>query len=238
MDMYVSLVQTHAGRDKIMRTTGYAASLLSAAAGEKNSAKLLVIAKQISAARTVLRLFDDYPMWTTTRQFGASEKDLLSRIFTIASNVSIQLFFPIEHFAWANDHKIVSSSYDKISGFSTACWAISLFFNILKSIRKIYLLKQEREDLIQRIRLERPDKTSESHQSLSDAIHIVTDQTMDEKLNLVKNIADFLLAINVLPWKFLWSGKFSSNKNAGFGMVSSVVGLYMLIKAQRKTKKA
>ena len=51
-----------------------------------------------------------------------------------------------------------------------------------------------------------------------------------EYLSLVKNIADLTMCINWLPLKgFLWSGRLSVAKNAFFGTVSSLIGLYLSI---------
>ena|SRR6218665_68054 len=72
MDTYVALLQTYSGRDKIVRTTGYTAMLLSVAVKGKVGQKLGIFARQLSSARTILRLFDDVPMWTLTRKWAAS----------------------------------------------------------------------------------------------------------------------------------------------------------------------
>jgi len=58
-----------------------------------------------------------------------------------------------------------------------------------------------------------------------------------ESWNLVKNIADFVIAVNSLPWRsFLWAGKFQPSRAAAFGTISSLVGLHLFIQAQRKAK--
>jgi len=63
------------------------------------------------------------------------------------------------------------------------------------------------------------------------------EQEVTESWNLVKNVADFVIAINALPWRpFLWAGKFQPSRSAAFGTISSLVGLYLFIKAQRKAK--
>ena len=58
-----------------------------------------------------------------------------------------------------------------------------------------------------------------------------------ESWNLVKNAADFVIAINSLPWRpLLWAGKFQPSRAAAFGTISSLVGLHLFIQAQRKAK--
>ena len=76
MDTYVKLLQSYGGRDKIMRTSAYAAVLLSGSMQSKGKARLTAFAKQISAARVVLRLFDDIPMWRLTRNWAAEVREM------------------------------------------------------------------------------------------------------------------------------------------------------------------
>jgi len=80
MDTYVKLLQSYGGRDKIMRTTAYAVVLLSGPMQmqSKGKARLTAFAKQISAARVVLRLFDDVPMWRVTRNWSADVREQVS----------------------------------------------------------------------------------------------------------------------------------------------------------------
>jgi len=62
-------------------------------------------------------------------------------------------------------------------------------------------------------------------------------QEVTESWNLLKNVADFVIAINALPWRpFLWAGKFQPSRSAAFGTISSLVGLHLFIQAQRKSK--
>lgn len=71
MDTYVSLLQTYSGRDKILRTVSYVASLLSGSVKkEETAAKLVTVARQISNSRVVLRFFDDILMWRITKHLS------------------------------------------------------------------------------------------------------------------------------------------------------------------------
>lgn len=79
----------------------------------------------------------------------------------------------------------------------------------------------------------REENTSSTKASIVECLQ----KEIDEYWNLLKNISDFMLAVNLLPWKgILWAGKFGPTKNALFGTISSLVGLYLLIKAQQKKK--
>lgn len=72
-----------------MRTSAYAAVLLSGQLQSKSKARLTAFAKQISAARVVLRLFDDVPMWRVTRNWAADvrERILVLTLLTCSSSV-------------------------------------------------------------------------------------------------------------------------------------------------------
>ena len=71
MDTYVSLLQTYTGRDKILRTAGYVATLLSGSVkNEETVKKLVTISREISNTREVLRFFDDILMWRITKHWS------------------------------------------------------------------------------------------------------------------------------------------------------------------------
>jgi len=72
MESYASLLQTYSGRDKILRTAGYVASLLSGSVkNEETAKKFVTVSRQISNSRVVLRFFDDILMWRITRHWSA-----------------------------------------------------------------------------------------------------------------------------------------------------------------------
>lgn len=233
----MALLQTYSGRDKIVRTTGYTAMLLSAAVKGKTGQKLAIFARQLSSARTILRLFDDIPMWRITRNLGASDEDIFSRLCSVLGNISSQIYFPCEHIAWGADRELWTIQSENWWGAGTLCWAISLLFSILRGIRQVVLIRQKRTKLILQKRLESLEKTEENTSSTKASIVECLQKEIDEYWNLLKNISDFMLAVNLLPWKgILWAGKFGPTKNALFGTISSLVGLYLLIKAQQKKK--
>ena len=57
-----------------------------------------------------------------------------------------------------------------------------------------------------------------------------------EYVNLVKNMADMMMAVNWLPQGFLWAGKLSPVKTSFFGLISSFIGLALLVVQQQKAK--
>lgn len=233
MDSYLSLLQTYSGRDKIVRTTGYVSVLLTGVVKGRNGQKLAIFAKQLSAARMILRLFDDIPMWRLTRNWAASEEDRLSRVCSILGNIASQIYFPCEHIAWGADRELWTIESGNWWGAGTLCWALSLLFNILRGVRQVFLLRQKRTRLFLEKRLELLEKIDENNSSTKASIRQCLEKEINEYWNLLKNISDFILAINILPWKgILWAGKFGAVMNAFLGTISSLVGLYLMIKAQ------
>ena len=60
------------------------------------------------------------------------EPDALIRNCSIVSNLSSQLFFPVEHIAWLAENKIIGIVPDKWWSRGIMLWAISLTMNIIK----------------------------------------------------------------------------------------------------------
>ena len=73
MDIAVALLKKYAGRDKIMRTVCYTAVMLTGPSRGKVARDLTVLAKHISTARMITRLFEDLPSWVTTWGYGLGE---------------------------------------------------------------------------------------------------------------------------------------------------------------------
>jgi len=79
--------------------------------------------------------------------------------------------------------------------------------------------------------------SGEAELAYQTALKKCDEQEVTESWNLVKSVADFVIAINALPWRpFLWAGKFQPSRAAAFGTISSLVGLHLFIRAQRKAK--
>jgi len=77
--------------------------------------------------------------------------------------------------------------------------------------------------------------SGEAERAYQTALSKCDEQEVTESWILVKNVADFVIAINALPWRpFLWAGKFQLSRSAAFGTISSLVGLHLLIQSQRK----
>lgn len=238
MDTYLALLNNYSGRDKIVRTCAYTCVLLTGATKGTTAKNLGIIAKNLGAARTVLRLFDDLPMWAVTSTWGAKETDLFSRVCSVAGNIAIQLYYPFEKIAWASDQDILPSSSQRWWTLSIASWAIFLVFYIIRGIRKICLLHVKRAQIVKQRKLESPEKRGAKDEEYSKKIKELAAEEVGLCLDVVKNLADLVMAVNWLPAGFLWAGKLSPARNAAFGTLSSLIGLYTLSKGTNKKLKA
>ena len=67
----VKLLESYRGRDKIMRAASFTACMGSGLVkNQETSEKLMKIMAEISACRTILRLFDDMSMLGMTIKYG------------------------------------------------------------------------------------------------------------------------------------------------------------------------
>jgi len=80
------------------------------------SKKLVLVGRQMSYCRTVLRLFDDLPMLNRTLSYGlgSSEKDQIIRLSNVISNIVNTFYYPMEHIAWAGDQKVLTLGNDTL----------------------------------------------------------------------------------------------------------------------------
>lgn len=231
------MLQTYAGRDKLMRTVSYAGMLVAGVSKDESKLgrDLGTIARQVSAARTVGRLFDDFLMLSVTKGYGlgSHERDPITRVLQLLSNLSNQVFFPCEHIAWAADNEILPFKSTKWWPASIGCWALSLFFGILKSLRMISRFHVRRARLLKQRKLESPDKSGEADTAFRKNLTDLRNQEINEYINVLKNGSDLGNAVSWLPAGFLWAGKLSRGQNGLLGTVSSVLGLYQLIMSQK-----
>lgn len=234
METTIKLLQSYSGRDKIMRTAGYVSLMLAGAADGRAAKNLGTVSRQISATRTVLRLFDDLPMLAHTLSYGTGtkEKDIITRILTLVGNVTGLVFFPIEHIAWAAENQILRIHSKPWWNASIVCWVVMLITGLMKSLRSILILRYRRARLLKQKKLESPDKGDASSTSYTQGMRDLAMQEQTEFLLLIKNSADFLNAIHFLPSGILWSGRLNTTQCGLFGTIASVAGLAVLLRTK------
>jgi len=146
---------------------------------------------------------------------GKKEPDRVLRWSNVLSNVVDQLYYPLEHVAWAADKKIISTSSTPWWYCAVGAWAISLYIGIVRAIRCIIILRRQKELLSSGLILS--SATQQSNIKMLLFSHVLT---------IVHNASDLVNAIHWLPKGFLWAGKLTPFQTGLFGLISSVVNIY------------
>ncbi|XP_011428653.3 peroxisomal membrane protein 11C [Magallana gigas] len=224
----VRMLESYRGRDKIVRLCTYAAMLLGDSGRGDIHKKLLVISAELGGARMTMRLFDDLSMLFSNLKYGtgSKEKNLLVRAMQLVTNVTYQIFYPVEHIYWLTNKNILTSfvSWKWVVG-SILAWAVALMADIVRLITKIVTLKKEVNELRKQQLLQSSDESED--QVRSERKTTAIKEIRESYLILIQNMADFVNAISWLPpGLILWSGKLSRFQNGIFGMISSLIMLY------------
>ena len=219
------VLDTYRGRDKFIRTLCYTSKLIgSFSSDELFTKRCQIFSSQMSATRAVLRLFDDLPMLKYSLQygFGKQEPDPFMASIGLVANVVDQLYFPVDKIAWLADMKLIHVQNNIWDTASTAIYVLSLYLNILRTIRYLNILHNHKECL-----------SGECDKSALMKL-LVTQQT--EYLTFIRLSLDLVHAVNCLPPGFLWSSKLQSWQVGLIGTVSSFLGLYQLFAKKYKSE--
>ncbi|KAL3885369.1 hypothetical protein ACJMK2_025440 [Sinanodonta woodiana] len=234
MEQVVNLLSTHRGRDKCIRLTSYVSTFLAGQGKTAAGQRLLAIAKEMSGCRVMLRLFDDLPMLSYSLSYGigAKEKNQTVRMIQILSNITNQLYFPIEHVAWLIDKKVVNLSSTSTPWWlaSIALWAVSLVLDILRSLVLILKKRRESQRLRKESHLNAPEEseTTEMGKDIKQQLRTLQKEHNECMLTMIQCLADLMNAINWLPKGFLWGDTFSRRTTGFFGIISTLIMLYKM----------
>ncbi|XP_022081733.1 peroxisomal membrane protein 11C-like [Acanthaster planci] len=236
LKLAINLLQTYGGRDKVMRIISYGSLLLSGLVkSPSKSKKLLTIFTELSGCRTILRLFDDLPMlgYSLSYGLGAQEKSLWLRVLSLANNLIDQLYFPLEHIAWAADKKLIDVSSSPWWILCIVAWGLSLSISILRSLMTLVSLRRSRKKLEQEIQMEDPCCSSGRQESSvveGQQISRLKEAERAHLLEVLKYATDLCNAIHWMPVGFLWGGKLSDATVGFLGTISSVLYLQAVVR--------
>ncbi|EDO38486.1 predicted protein [Nematostella vectensis] len=214
-------MESYRGRDKVIRLLCYSGMLSGGLLSEvykedKLSRSLLIFAGRLAECRTMLRLFDDLSMFFHVKKYGLGLKDdLMLRVTKILSNTAIQIFYPVEHIAWARDNKIIHGDSARLYALSVYCWLVSLCLDALQSV---WSLLQERNKYSQH-------KNGQPAKSKAKLIWYQS-KRLELLISIVGSLAD---AVNAVHWScpgFLWAGCLPKSAIGLFGTISSVCLMY------------
>lgn len=228
MELVIQLLSSYQGRDKVIRTCCYASSLLSGFVKDKNAARLVLFSARLAECRVVLRLFDDLPMFMYTYNYGLGkkEKDRTVARLGVASNLCNQVFFPLEHLAWAGDNHILAI---KNAGFyrnlSLIAWTSSLLIEIIRGLRIILILNKKRHTMLKRAAADQ-----DQSEQINTEMRRLRKRQFIELIILIQHSADLCNAIHWLPTNYFWSGSLKPWQVGLFGTVSSLIGLCRIMR--------
>uniref|UniRef100_A0A146KQA3 Peroxisomal membrane protein 11C n=1 Tax=Lygus hesperus TaxID=30085 RepID=A0A146KQA3_LYGHE len=209
-------LESYSGRDKVMRILYYAAQY---AAGRTSTPevqdKLNEFSDQINSCRTVLRLFDDIPMlyYTLSYGLGKKEPEKFLSFCGVAVNALDQLYYPVEHIAWAADCKLLPFKSDRWWTASSICWALSMYLMVLKSLRHHRIIQNIRKNIAQMRGVSQEN------------IHALSTLQKNEMLTAIRCLLDLVHAVHWLPYGFLWAGKLKQWHIGILGILSSLISL-------------
>merc|ERR1711892_108065 len=221
MDQHLvsTVLTSSAGRDKVARLLSYSCHL---ASGSKLlpvslSVRLSRLAGQLSVWRATRRLADSPLMLRHLYQtgWGGGEEDWLTRWLQIVTNLVDLLYYPVEHIAWAGEHKILPVTPDIWWSQANCLWAISLYLNIGSAIRKVYVL---------RMKIQGHGKYSKDRARSIEKLEKV------QYINIIQAGCDLINAIHWLPAGHLWAGRLSQGRVGLNGFISSIISLYKFVK--------
>ncbi|XP_071514704.1 peroxisomal membrane protein 11C-like isoform X4 [Panulirus ornatus] len=130
----VTVLETYRGREKTMRTVQYGLLFVTPLAKENVRKALQTVSSQLGVARVILRLFDDLPMlqYSLSCIRNSKGKDRILKYLEVVNTLVDQLYFPVEHIAWARDIKVLRGSSKTLWNVSVLLWGLSLVLTILR----------------------------------------------------------------------------------------------------------
>ncbi|XP_072033234.1 peroxisomal membrane protein 11C-like [Amphiura filiformis] len=237
----VTLLESYRGRDKIMRTIQFTSILTSGLINKvapANAVKLKTVAGQLGLCRVILRLFDDIPMLAYNvfaGGLGQKEKDPLVRVLSLIKGCIDQLFFPVEHIAWAAENKLIDIGSAKWWLISVSMWGISLCFDIMRCAVQLLKQHQKIKTVRKDLETEHPP-SSDGHDADASELKRLEEQQKTSKLQLLKDFCDLGCAIHWSAPGFLWAQKLPDSVLGLLGTMSSVLGFHAMLVQQRKQK--
>lgn len=225
MESLAKFIVAPGGTEKIARLLSFSCLGLAGASkqGSLSQQRFGIFAKQISAARCTFRLFLDLPVLVKTLRYGLGkhEKDPILRILDLIANFADQLFFPLEHIAWASDCGLIKIPSAKFWATSIGCWAVSLLSGILKCLRQFSKFLESEKSLKKQSKLTGNDIENE--------LAAIKYKKNVAKITILKNMADLINAIHWLPSNpILWSGKLPMKYVGLFGVISTLLGILLM----------
>ncbi|KAH0950283.1 hypothetical protein HN011_010596 [Eciton burchellii] len=204
-------LETVSGRDKTFKLLSYMAKLLTACTSSKDTEnKLKIFGSKISDCRVMIRLLDDVSVLHDIMSYGwgQQESDTVIRWCQVIQNIVNLVYSPIEHFAWAGQHKIVSINVKKWDLVTTVFWIISIQLCLVKALRMLQKLQKAKTGFTK----------SNSDEYM---IEKVKKKQLNVLLTCIRNTIELVYAVSYLPPNMLWGGVLKTWQIGALGTISS-----------------
>ena len=134
----------------------------------------------------------------------------MSLLEKVVQSVCGQLYYPVEHVAWAADNQLIPPNSGPVWTIAVLLWGIPLLLTLLRKLTQLIQLYQQ------------PKPSNPNTVTTVGSIKHLS-------VEVVQVFCDLVLAIFWLPSGFLWGGKLSAAVWGTVGTISSIAGLYKTI---------
>ncbi len=156
----------------------------------------------------------------------------------LANLLCTQLYYPVEHLAWAADQKIIPYNSTLLWTTGIILWGlpllIALGYKLKQLLLKLFILVRTRgnktgSNVRDRTGSDaREGNKAGSTRTGSDNVLVPPLALVTVMVDLVQLLCDLSLAIHWMPKGFLWGERLPPTWWGLFGTLSSLIGLYKL----------
>jgi len=200
----VKFLDTHNGRDKVVRTIQYGSRFLTWYLAKHSysdaSKKFVGLENASSMARKLFRLAKSIAHFQTALKTVSEENDVLVKITVVIQQLSLGLWLLYDHVIWAGKLNLIKS--DRMPTYTRRAnifWLIAMLMGIVKSL---YLAQQNQMAI------------SAQLSSKSDAVASLRKKHTEIMLEFFRNLFDVPIPLTAL------------NQSVGALIPSGIVGLF------------
>jgi len=212
----IRYLETHNGRDKIVRLFQYSARFISWSLINNNKAadakKYQTLEETSSLARKVFRLGKSISLLQNAFRTFNEEHDGVLKTTVVVQQISLSLWLFLDHIIWATKIGLIKSDTPKHARRANTFWLIAMLAGIVKSC---YLLQQTQQIVSHALATGKGESVSSARKA-----------QLEHLLELLRNIFDVpipLTGLNQTVQKTIPTGIVGL-----CGSVSSIIGIYQV----------
>lgn len=153
------------------------------------------------------------------------EAAVLERLSELVNSLCTQLYYPMEHVAWAADEGLLTLDSTPIWTGAIILWALPLLITLIQHVKQLRTLRARLHQTKCRL-------STSSEPAHTNDMQKLMNQQFTLLLGVVQTSCDLGLAVFWMPAGFLWAGKLPALWWGLLGTLSSCIGLYKTIKCQ------